>query len=389
MSWTKRLSAALVVAAVSLGAVKAFDTLYGWLAPGGAEALAADGSSLGPPGTARSVVLREHRPDTDAFVVSRAPYLEHLLDKRFRVRTDSQGFILGPGEAASRQSPRADIIFFGGSTTECLYVEEENRFPYVVSQKLRGPGGASLQVRNGGVSGNHGMHSLLALLAKGVSQEPKYVVLMHAINDVNMLAKTLSYWNAPGSRALVQVRGAGDKTGLRSWLRSAKDFLVPNIWPQVRHVFAFGERDEWADYRGRPIAFAEVESAIRKEFRSTLVSFVRVSKAWGAEPILMTQFNRVVEGDDFVRAMYKARPQPLSYEEFVRLYRMGNDVVRQVAREEGVFLIDLDAKVERSAEFLHDSVHLSTKGSLLVADLVSDALAQRYPQAFQRASPRP
>ena len=80
---------------------------------------------------------------------------------------------------------------------------------------------------NGGVSGNHTLHSTLNLIAKVIPLKPDYVVLMHNTNDLGVLRQTGSYWDAPQNRSLVQVQNT------RSFyiiVREIKDLLMPNIY---------------------------------------------------------------------------------------------------------------------------------------------------------------
>ena len=52
-----------------------------------------------------------------------------LVQKPYRVRTDAQGFILPYNRY---EKPDLTLVFLGGSTIACIYVEEESRFPYLV-----------------------------------------------------------------------------------------------------------------------------------------------------------------------------------------------------------------------------------------------------------------
>ena len=72
------------------------------------------------------------------------------------------------------------IVFLGGSTTEQLYVSENQRWQSILERNFNG----SVKIYNGGVSGNNIIHSTLNLVAKVLPLQPKYVVLMHNINDL-------------------------------------------------------------------------------------------------------------------------------------------------------------------------------------------------------------
>ncbi|MBF0437035.1 MAG: SGNH/GDSL hydrolase family protein [Magnetococcales bacterium] len=300
-----------------------------------------------------------------------------LENKRYRLRTDEDGYIIGDNDLLdSVKSQKVEIIFLGGSTTECLHVDEGERFPYLISTKIKYTNGQPIRILNGGVAGNNVMHSVIKFLAKGVKYKPKRVVMMHAINDLVLFFKTLSYWTAPNSRSLVSQKARNDFYELGE---SIKNLLIPNIPINVLSGLSqTGMSDEWVGYRHFTPTFNEVKSTLYNQFKPALKVFVETSKSFGSEPILMTQFNRLTENDKLTRSLYE-KDMKFPYEQFVILYRLANSIVRDVARENDIFLIDLDRQVEKTAEYMYDSVHLNTQGSRLVSDIISTSLLYRYP----------
>lgn len=291
---------------------------------------------------------------------------------------------------STESSKRVDIIFFGGSTTECVWVEEALRFPYLVSQNLVNTEGKNLRVLNAGVSGSNSMHSMFSHLAKGIPHRPQYAVLMHAVNDLSLLSKTLSYWDGPITRKIV-VEGQNkiDKGFLYENLRFIKDIIFPNIWINTRYYFhsyvdEIIASDEWALHRERKFEFAQIENTIKQDFKASIKSFIFMTRAWGIEPILMTQFNRVRHSDKFVKNLYIDKKQGVSWNEWVKLYAMANQIIREVSHEEDVLLIDLDILIEPDSRYMYDAVHLNTKGSIKVADIITDFLAENFPKRFKR-----
>ena len=126
----------------------------------------------------RHVILKELSPLLDESV---RPNLQHLRrgsleDKRFSLRTDHDGFILGPDEEREKDSV-VDVLFLGGSTTESIYVDAGKRFPFLVSTYLDGPNGRGVKTLNGGFSGNHALHSLINFVAKGIPINPAMFVI--------------------------------------------------------------------------------------------------------------------------------------------------------------------------------------------------------------------
>ena len=230
------------------------------------------------------------------------------------------------------------------------------------------------------------MHALISLIAKGLVYHPKIVVLMENANDLTLLTKTKSYWSAPISRELVQGQPARVKFQIYDTLTAAKNFLMPNLWNLVKSGLprAFYQLDEWEDYRKYQEPPPDL-GALRIEYRSSLMSFIGVSRAWGSEPVLMTQFNRIRADDKFVRQQYESNPQTMSYDDFVEMYAAFNETIREVAKEAKVPLIDLERVVAPNSEYIYDSLHLNDAGSRLVANSISLALKEYFPTLFARA----
>ena len=156
----------------------------------------------------RTILLKEISPNKDYNFKPDSGYMrrtQNLEQKKYRIRTDINGYIVGEEDfSEEKRKQPIDIIFFGGSTTECLFVDEEKRFPYLLQGLLNNKARKSVRTLNGGVSGSHSIHSLTKYIAKGIPLKPKYVALMHNVNDLSILEKTTSYWKAPMSRSTIQ-----------------------------------------------------------------------------------------------------------------------------------------------------------------------------------------
>ena len=111
--------------------------------------------------TERVIRLAELNPNSLSFFRPSSSYLKYspsLKDKIYRVETDSNGYIMPSG----REDAQIKIVFHGGSTTECLYVTENKRFPYLVQEKLKVQfPNQTIGTWNSGVSSNNSMHSIL------------------------------------------------------------------------------------------------------------------------------------------------------------------------------------------------------------------------------------
>lgn len=239
------------------------------------------------------------------------------------------------------------------------------------------------------------MHSLLNLIAKGIPAEPSYIVLMHAVNDAVLLAKTGTYWDAPASRSIINIPPLPrpEEKGFRATIRALKNLLVPNIW-QFLKVTPFMEQfldkywnlkqsdDDFEGFRYHSITAAKAANALRKEFRSTLTLFVLTSREFGIEPILMTQPNRIENKDPLFESWFEKRDQSISADEFRGIYKLANEITRQVAVDQKVTLIDLAIEIGPNTKLFYDPIHLNDLGNIEAAKIISEVLSKKFPENF-------
>lgn len=147
---------------------------------------------------------------------------------------------------------------------------------------------------------------------------------MNNVNDSGLLVRTGSYWIAPPSKAVIQTTDLKSNTAIFTFFRAIKNILLPNSRILLRkrfgHPFAnFKQYDEWQNnpkYEKDSIAL-DIEM-IEGSYRSSLLSFVKVAKVWGIEPILMTQFNRITVSDKKVKESYQTNTAPLPFLDFIK-----------------------------------------------------------------------
>lgn len=336
--------------------------------------------------TSRFIRLRELQPGFDQYLkpfeaIPRRDMADSLEDKPFRLRVDQDGFI---EPSRIHQDPDIKYVFFGGSTTECAFVEEELRFPYLVGRKIEQSTGLKVNSFNSGVAAGNSMHSNFLFMAKALPMEPNFAIMMHNINDLVALLTEGSYWSNDQFRSIV-IDKSSDETPWGRLSVAAREYFIPGIsgWlaqKQPTTVVSKAVNHEAPKTRVREIS---------SQFESSLRDFVRVAKANNVEPVLMTQMNRIVELPD------KAIQNDILMDGFLKSHNMSwmdfkghfdkfNAVVRHVAAAENVTLIDLDRDVPKTNEYMYDLVHLNSQGSALVADLIFEQLKGKIPAGSSR-----
>ena len=317
----------------------------------------------------RSINLRDLGVNRDSKLTPSDNYIrntENLEQKTYRLRTDDDGFIIGENNLKTEKGS-VDILFFGGSTTECKYVEESKRFPYLVQESLSELLKKRITTLNAGVSGNNSIHSTLNLIAKGIHKKPKTIILMHNINDLVGLKKTGSYYNQPYRRMPVQKTIVN--TSLKGRIRDLKNALIPNIYNAFDNMIFRPNVDEWNGFRNKDtIPFVK----IKNEFEKSISSFISIAKSHNIDVILMTQFNRINMSDEKIIANDMEIDSS-----FVSMYHKLNEKIREIASKEKVGLIDLAEDVPSNNMFIYDAVHLNTNGSEYVANIITNYLYEK------------
>jgi len=331
----------------------------------------------------RNIRLREHIPGTLRQYYPSSKLMQqsdNLEQKKYRLKIDPDGFIF---PSKMYDDPDATILFLGGSTTECAYVEEDRRFPFLVG-KLLGSDGLKVNTLNSGVSGNNTLHSVDILINKAIAFEPDIAVLMHNINDLNLLLYDQTYWNDDSKFSLLVKSSENNLSCLKRMVK----YNFPNLYNQLYTVIQFisskgGDvlvsRALPPDYR-----LSLEKENILMQFKKSLRLFITASRIYRITPVIMTQASRFGEkldvGDIDAEKLFKKIG--VSYEAYREIYMEMNQMIRQVGREEGVLVIDLEKKVPQSKAYIYDFVHFNTSGSERVAKIIAEELKQT--NFFQR-----
>ena len=332
---------------------------------------------LGPvptDGINRYIRLREHKLSTVNHNTPDESYLiktDGLIQKEYRLEVDNHGFIY---PSIVHDNPDLNIIFLGGSTTECIYVDEDKRFPYLVGRLLENDR-AKVNSINSGVSGNNSRHSINILINKGLKLHPDIAIMMHNINDLNILLYEKDYSNNNPYRSLIIER---DNNSFSYHLKGIIKNIIPNLYQRIR---LFNKRyininidDEFAHLRGKKLTINKQH--ILNEFEKSIETFISVAKSNGIIPVLMTQASRFKEKpDSIIIANWTLEDDfGIKYENYRKSYLDFNDSIREIGNTNNILVIDLANEIPQTKEYMYDAVHFNNKGSSLVAKIIANNL---------------
>jgi len=305
---------------------------------------------------------RHESPDHVLKVRMQHPRTDHIYsrarldadDSRLRLRTDQRSYIL---PSFQFKDPDATVVFFGGSTTQCMAVREDLRFHALVSDALA-KDGLEVNTLNIARSGNNVHDVLNVLLNHVVADQPDIAVLMEASNDIGTMRSEGSYQRSMGEPASLK--------SLAKWFTqivSSRCYLMALV--RVSAHEELRPKDAGTDWRQTQ---APVDSAMVAMYRARLKSFVHICEDFGIVPVLMTQ--------PYSRHRTSLTPAWLDH----TAQDQFNDVIREVGQSEGVLVIDLVAHVREIPDWdqpnaiFYDAIHVTDRGSQVYADYIAPQL---------------
>jgi hypothetical protein len=298
--------------------------------------------------------LRLQNANRDA-LINRGPIDPQIPKVRFR--TDSRSYIL---PAFQHQQPDATVAFLGGSTTECIAVQEPLRFHAQVSEML-GTKNLKVNTLNAGRSGNTLHDSLNVLLNHTVLDKPDVVVVMHVTNDVGLVDNDPEY----------RTRMAQPPSWryVADWISQALSSRI-YVVAAVRQVLAdavIRPMDSSAiKYRNDP---AEADKRPTDAYEKRLRSFIHMCRDFGIEPVLMTE-----------PLIFSTSAYSLDWANLGAQDRF-NALVLKVGEEEHVTVIDLVKYLQdhvpdwnKEMVVFYDGAHVTDNGSTIYAQHISECL---------------
>jgi lysophospholipase L1-like esterase len=311
------------------------------------------------------------------------------------------------------------VLAIGGSTTECLFLDQSEAWPSLVQQYLNeNPRQIKVWVGNAGRSGRTSRHHLLAMrylpldelridaviillgindlskrLSQDTSYDPEYLAKPEAIEMLlaeTFYGRTAPYPNDPFFK----------RTATWQLLRAAKEKLLKhdaqdNVQDEVGAVF-----DTWRKHRRQAVEIRpelpDLSSAVA-EYAGNLNRIIDTARARSVRLILMTQPTmwspQVQERlgslmwlggiGEFQRLSGKPY---YAWDALDRGMAKYNATLLNICRERDVECIDLASRLAKDTSVFYDDAHFNESGARQVARVVADYLLGRAPFADARSA---
>lgn len=272
------------------------------------------------------------------------------LDKEVNYALNSIGFRgEDPGDDREKQF---SIITVGGSTTDCSLLSEEKTWPDQLYKRLKNDFGDKVWLNNAGIDGASTYGHQILLDDYLVDLKPDMILFLTGINDHGRA----SFEN---ETAILQDR---DESFLKKLARKSEVLMLISNLIRRAQAQEVGIGHSVENTLHTEIYENEAERLQKDEkylpvYENRLEGLVKTCKENGIEPILMTQSLLADTSASFWKV--------------IDLY---NDVNRKVAKNNGLFLIDLGAQLPIRMEYYYDRMHYTNAGADAVGQLIYQEL---------------
>lgn len=311
------------------------------------------------------------------------------------------GYVTAPGYAkgenrhnedgfrgADLEHPKPDhvrrLVCLGGSTTYSGGVEDwKASYPYLLQRALHtGTEEDSIEVINAGVPGYSSLETLLNFQLRVLELKPDVIVICHGINDLHtrFVYPPSAYRSDQGGTWAGPARflraGLLDRSALLRWVGVRTGLLPPvrsvvDISP-LSPTFVgneFSRQTEAGIYPDGLFSEVSAEQVLAGNpphfLRRNLESLLAAARFHGVTPVLVTfPVNEQAEGAPAYLRTAAFRTGMLEH----------NSLVREIARREGVLLVDLAAVFPDDPSLFTDGVHFTAEGNRIRAARIAEQL---------------
>jgi len=289
------------------------------------------------------------------------------------------------------------IVAVGGSTTECYYLSDGKTWPEQFGQRLDGRL-AHAWVNNAGLDGQSTFGHAKLLDQYLVDLHPDVILFLIGANDVGL--------QQPASSDTAMQPGAGHQPGwlFPAWRKLVESSAVVSLIDNARRTSAAHKAGVVHGNVSHAQLLLDARSPVRippsqverllvrhrsqflSDYRRRVEQLVRKCREHDMHAVLITQpalFGDAVDPTTGVD-LGTMRLDDLNGRVRWDVLELYNTVVRDVAREQKVDLIDLAQLLPKDSQYYYDHYHFTNEGAALVGTLVAERLIPILVENVQR-----
>jgi lysophospholipase L1-like esterase len=278
------------------------------------------------------------------------------------------------------------IFMIGGSTTECLYLDDSESIDAIVQDQLTERSGTSLAVRvyNAGKSGDAIDDHASMLVHRIVQLQPDIISVFAGVNDLTRSIYGYDYLHR------VQERGAkalplAKLLVTEFQLPRRAHYLLKRFAPTeqelqetITRVSNYAEKVELR--KSVPVSDEHPELNL-EAYANYLRTIIGVARGHGIDLVFMTQpssWNSQIDSSIGDWHWMSYRFGVVYREDFMdEALESYNDVMRAIAEEHSVPVYDLARSLPKSSAYFYDDVHLNVGGAATAGEGLASFILEK------------
>ncbi|MCK4667550.1 SGNH/GDSL hydrolase family protein [Candidatus Dependentiae bacterium] len=272
------------------------------------------------------------------------------------------------------------IITIGGSTTQCLFLDDSKAWPFILEKELTEKKNSKFWVGNAGIDGHSSTGHLFVMKEVILKIKPKTVIMLVGTNDLACSLTGEIY--KPEKIFLKKL----NKKGICYFLFSNLKILqILNLWKEIvfnRNVVISKEVD-WNFIPKKLETETLLPEDLRKilpslkTFRLNIEDIIQLSKENNIRIIFLTQPSVYSDNKFWLNKetpifWIPKQKYHISGNTKFKLLTIFNNELIKICKENNVEHFDLASNIPHNFEYFYDDVHFNDKGSILVGKEVAN-----------------
>lgn len=299
---------------------------------------------------------------------------------------------IGLRRAEKNSSDVIHIVAIGGSTTECLYLDQKETWPALLEKHLNQRAGRQYQVLNGGRSSLNSQHHLLQI-QKLLDQEKwiDEIIVLQGINDLQYaLSSGDKYKKKDSNTVYIESFLASPlNKKLPFYKRSYLYSYFNKIRSQLK-LMQLGQDpcgrayDRWRKNRANAVKIVDTTPDLKQslsDYKETIVSIIDVVQAKNRKILFLTQptawndtSSRIMEKLCWMGWIGKDQNENsghyYSFRQLKKTMDMYNSLLKSICAAKNVLCIDLESSLGKDTTTFYDDCHFNERGAEKVAGMV-------------------
>ncbi len=280
------------------------------------------------------------------------------------------------------------VFAIGGSTTECLYLDDADAWPEVLYRTLSAEV-PRIDVINAGHSGDTTRDHIAQLAQHMVPFQPDVVLILAGINDLRLHMEPDYSPTRRDTNSLIPEKSFSFGLWLKSRIADLSQIARLAILVHRGRLTEDAHGNPVQDLHGKwvqkareqlqqmPLRTIDPNTVLKPEFEENLRTLVGITRSAGAEPVFVTQ--PVIWGapsGDWEKRLWVFSHGRIPHAQLWEMLEKFNDVTRRVAADLDVPLADLARTLPKTMEVFYDDDHYTVAGAKQVAEQIAPVFAK-------------